>query len=238
MNGMPDTAADLAGDISVRAKEGQDLPGILLCPPAPLLGAVGKILDGGPVQLGAQDCHNAPSGAHTGDTSADLLAAMGCSFVIVGHSERRADHGETSSDVMLKAQAALNAGLTPIVCVGETGEERDAGKAKDVISKQIADSLPESSTSENVVIAYEPVWAIGTGRSATEEDIAEAHAEIRNTFAKKHGSADGLMILYGGSVKGANAHAILSTPGVNGALVGGASLKADEFWRIIEACPQ
>ena len=238
MNGMPDTAADLAADVSARAKAGQGLPRILLCPPTALLSGVSSAISDGPVMLGAQDCHKNTNGAHTGDTSAELLAAIGCRFVIVGHSERRADHRETSDDVKQKAQAALNVGLTPIICVGETREERDAGKTGDVISKQVADSLPESSTSETIVIAYEPVWAIGTGLSATENDIADAHAEIRRTFAKKHETADELTILYGGSVKGANAKAILSTPGVSGALVGGASLKADEFWSIIQACPQ
>lgn len=238
MNGTPDAANILAADVNERAKVEKSLPDILVCPPAPLLGAVGDAILGGPVQLGAQDCHAKEKGAHTGDTSAWLLAAIGCKFVIVGHSERRADHGETSADVKLKAEAALNAGLTPIICVGETDEQRDAGKAFEIITTQVSESIPQTSTAENTVVAYEPVWAIGTGRTATESDIEGAHQEIRAAFSKIRGTADALRILYGGSVKGSNAEAILRTKGVNGALVGGASLNADDFWSIIMACPR
>ena len=237
MNGTPGTAKSLAEEINARAMAAKSLPDILLCPPAPLLGVVGAAISSGPVQLGAQDCHAKEKGAHTGDTSASLLAAVGCGFVIVGHSERRTDHKETSSDVLLKAQAALSAGLIPIICVGETGEERDAGKAAEVIIAQVLGSIPEDSTAENTVVAYEPVWAIGTGRTATDDDITVAHENIRKTFSENRGAGDELRILYGGSVKGSNAGPILNAPGVNGALVGGASLKADDFWSIIEACP-
>jgi triosephosphate isomerase len=237
MNGMPGTAKSLAEQIDARAKAAKSLPDILLCPPAPLSGVVGAAISSGPVKLGAQDCHANEKGAHTGDTSASLLAAVGCEFVIVGHSERRTDHRETSGEVLLKSLAALSAGLTPIICVGETGEERDAGRASEIIAAQVEGSIPEGSTAKNIVIAYEPVWAIGTGRTATEDDVAAAHKDIRKTFAEIRGAADELRILYGGSVKGSNAGPILSVPGVNGALVGGASLKADDFWSIIEACP-
>lgn len=237
MNGMPDAARSLAAEIKARAAAAQSPPEILLCPPAPLLTVVGAAISGGAVRLGAQDCHADEKGAHTGDTSAELLAALGCGFAIVGHSERRTDHGETNAEVLAKAQAALRAGLTPIICVGETGEERDGGKAPEIIAAQVQESVPERASADNVVIAYEPVWAIGTGLTATESDIEAAHAQIRKTFSQTHGSAETLRILYGGSVKGSNAASILRTPGVNGALVGGASLNADDFWSIIEGCP-
>jgi triosephosphate isomerase (TIM) len=237
MNGMPDAARSLAAEIKVRAAAAKSPPEILLCPPAPLLTVVGATISGSAVKLGAQDCHANEKGAHTGDTSAELLAAVGCGFVIVGHSERRTDHGETSALVSAKAQAALRAGITPIICLGETGEERDGGKAPEIIATQVRDSVPKGASADNVVIAYEPVWAIGTGRTATEGDIEVAHAQIRKTFSRKNGPAEELRILYGGSVKGSNAASVLRTPGVNGALVGGASLKADDFWSIIEACP-
>ena len=237
MNGLPDTATRLAAGISDRASAAKSLPNIVLCPPAPLLAAVGAAISGGSVQLGAQECHAGEKGAHTGDVSALLLAAVGCRFVIVGHSERRADHGETNEGVKAKAQAALDAGLTPIICVGETGAERDAGKAVNVITAQVASSIPESASAENIVVAYEPVWAIGTGCTATEGDIAAAHAQIRKTFCPNQGAAAALLILYGGSVNGSNAAPILRTQGVNGALVGGASLNVDDFWRIVESCP-
>ncbi len=237
MNGLPDMAQNLAEGVASRAIGAKSVPDIVLCPPAPLLPSVGAAITGAPVKLGAQDCHPKEKGAHTGDVSATLLAAIGCRYVIVGHSERRTDHGETDSGVKAKAQAALDAGLIPIICVGETGAERDAGKTTEVIAAQVAGSTPESASQQNVVIAYEPVWAIGTGRTATESDIETAHAQIRETFGQKNGSASDLRILYGGSVKGSNAAAILRTPGVNGALVGGASLNADDFWSIIEACP-
>ena len=236
MNGLPDMAQSLAEGIAGRAANAKSLPDIVLCPPAPLLTVVGSAITGGPVKLGAQDCHAEEKGAHTGDVSAALLSALGCRYVIVGHSERRTDHGETDAGVRAKAQAVLDTGLMPIICVGETGAERDAGKTSDVIAKQVAGSTPESACAENVVIAYEPVWAIGTGRTATEADIEAAHAQIREIFSRKNGSAGTLRILYGGSVKGSNAASILKTRGVNGALVGGASLDVDDFWAIIAAC--
>ncbi len=238
MNGSAASARALASGIVTRANSiGRPLPEIVLCPPAPLLTIVGTAIGGSAVALGAQDCHAQSQGAHTGDVSAVLLKELGCRFVIVGHSERRADHGESDAQVMAKATAALKAGLTPIVCVGETDAERDRGETGAVVTRQIQGSLPAAATAANTVIAYEPVWAIGTGRTATVADIAGVHAQIRNLFAAARGGAETLRILYGGSVKGANAQPILATAGVNGALVGGASLDLDDFWRIIDACP-
>lgn len=202
---------------------------VLICPPATLAALMAaKYADEG-LLIGGQDCHQNGSGAHTGDISAAMLSDAGASFVIVGHSERRTDHGETSEIVCAKAKAALNAGLTPIICVGETEDERDAGTAIDVVGAQLAASIPANET--EYVVAYEPVWAIGTGKVATAEDIAEMHAFIRKM------TRPDIRILYGGSVKPANASEILSIENVNGALVGGASLKANDFHPIILAAP-
>ncbi len=205
----------------------------LVCPPAPLLTAMAAALQGSGVAVGAQDCHAADQGAHTGDISAPMLRDAGATFVIVGHSERRADHGETDAVVRSKAEAAARAGLVPIVCVGETGPERDAGQAQDVVGRQLAGSLPDGFTG---VVAYEPVWAIGTGKTPTAADVASMHAFIRRTLEERFGSRGAtLRILYGGSVKPTNAAELLSVPNVDGALVGGASLKADDFLAICRA---
>jgi len=238
MNGSLASAKALAGALAARARTGGGLPEIALCPPAALLGAVAAEIGGGPIALGAQDCHAKEKGAHTGDTSAVLLKDVGCRFVIVGHSERRADHGETDAVVKAKAEAALKAGLIPIVCVGETEAEREKGATAAVIERQVKGSLPAGVSAANTVIAYEPVWAIGTGKVATTTDIAVVHKQIEALFAGVAGSAGGLRILYGGSVKGSNAKEILATAGVSGALVGGASLDAEDFWKIIESCPK
>jgi triosephosphate isomerase len=232
MNGSPASAQDLASGLAAKAKGGAKAE-IALCPPGPLLATVNAAIAGGSIALGAQDCHANEKGAHTGDTSAVLLKAVGCRYVIVGHSERRADHGETDAVVKAKAAAALKAGLTPIVCVGETDAQREKGETAAVIARQVGGSLPEGATAANTVIAYEPVWAIGTGKTATTADIAAVHAQIRSLFT----GSDSLKILYGGSVKGSNAVEILATKGVNGALVGGASLDLEDFWKIIQACP-
>jgi len=232
MNGTTASAKALAAGLAAKAGSAAKAD-IVLCPPAPLLPLVAQAIAGGPLALGAQDCHANEKGAHTGDVAAGLLKDVGCSYVIVGHSERRADHGETDATVKAKASAALKAGLTPIVCVGETEAERERGETAAVIARQVAGSLPETATAANTVIAYEPVWAIGTGKTATTADIAAVHAQIREV-ARTGGT--GLRILYGGSVKGSNADAILATDGVNGALVGGASLDLEDFWRIVEAC--
>ncbi|TYO88518.1 triose-phosphate isomerase [Oceanicella actignis] len=210
---------------------------VLLCPPATLIAAMAERLRGGPVRVGGQDCHPAPSGAHTGDIAAEMLADAGAVAVIVGHSERRADHGETDALVRAKAEAAWRAGLTAIICVGETEAQRDAGKALEVVGAQLDGSVPDGPTPERLVIAYEPVWAIGSGRTPTLEDIAQVHEFMRARLAARFGDAlaDGVRLLYGGSVKPGNAAQIFGVPNVDGGLVGGASLKAADFAPIVEA---
>ena len=208
---------------------------ILLCPPAILLDHTGKALKTTGVKWGGQDCHAEASGAHTGDISTGMLKEMGCTYAIVGHSERRQNHGETSENVANKARAVHAAGLVAIICVGETDDERTSGKAEDIVTGQLKNSIPDTATPENTVVAYEPVWAIGTGKVASAEDIAQMHGIIRDSVTKQVG--DGVRLLYGGSVKVANAPEILHTPNVDGVLVGGASLKAEDFRAIAAACP-
>lgn len=202
---------------------------VLICPPATLAPILASQYSDEAIQIGGQDCHWLPNGAHTGDISAEMLADAGAAYVIVGHSERRADHGETDAQVRAKAEAALRAGLTPIICVGETREEREAGKALEIVGAQLAGSLPQSG--DSIVVAYEPVWAIGTGLTPTRDDIEKVHDFIRSR------TPVATRILYGGSVKPENAKEILSISNVNGALVGGASLKAEDFFAIIMAAP-
>lgn len=206
---------------------------VMVCPPATLIQKLVTLLRASRIKLGGQDCHPAPNGAHTGDISAEMLKDAGCSAVIVGHSERRADHGETNEVVKAKAQAAHRAGLTAIVCIGETLEERKAGKTLDVVAAQLEGSVPERARASNTVVAYEPVWAIGTGLTPTSAEIAEVHAHLRALLEKRGLAA--APILYGGSVKPANAAEILAIDNVNGALVGGASLKASDFIGIVKA---
>lgn len=210
---------------------------ILICPPATLIAPMAELASGSPVSVGAQDCHEKASGAYTGNISAPMLADSGATAVILGHSERRSLHGERDQDVAAKAVATRGAGLLSIICVGETEGERRLGLTLDVIGRQLKGSLPEGTTAENTVIAYEPVWAIGTGLTPTTSDIAEVHAFIREKLGELLGSsvAAGTRILYGGSVKPSNAAEILTIPGVNGALVGGASLLAKDFLGIVEA---
>lgn len=209
---------------------------VLVCPPATLLYRAAQGAEGSPIRIGGQDCHTKSSGAHTGDVSASMLLDAGASHVIVGHSERRADHGETSETVREKAIAALAAGLTPIICVGETEAERLAGQANQIVGDQIAASLPDAFGETPIIIAYEPVWAIGTGRTPTINDIAQMHAHMRALLVARFGEAGArALLLYGGSVKPSNAEEILRTPNVNGALVGGASLLANDFFSIIVA---
>jgi triosephosphate isomerase len=203
---------------------------IVLCPPATLLAPMAQTVRGGAVQLGGQDCHAADKGAHTGDISAAMLFDAGAGFVILGHSERRADHGETSQQVAAKAEAAWDVGLVTILCVGETEAQRDAGETLAVIGAQLAGSLPEGANADNTVIAYEPVWAIGTGRTPTDDQIAEVHAFLRDAAPDP-----AIRLLYGGSVNPANAATIFAIANVDGALVGGASLKASDFSRIVAA---
>jgi len=208
----------------------------LICPPATLLAPMAAALAATGVALGGQDCHVAAAGAHTGDISAAMLADAGAGYVILGHSERRADHGETDAQVATKAAAAHAAGLTAIICLGETGAERDAGRTLAVVSGQLARSLPREARAANTVIAYEPVWAIGTGRTPTEAQIAEVHAALRADLVRLLADeAAGIRLLYGGSVKPDNAAAIFGLPEVDGALVGGASLKAADFSAIVAA---
>jgi len=228
MNGRRADGVALARAIAERAKAPHACD-LLVCPPATLLRPVGEALAGSGVALGGQDCHAAASGAFTGCISAEMLHDAGCSHVIVGHSERRQTCGETDADVQAKTLAAWRAGLVAIICVGETRSEREAGIAIAVVSNQLAGSVPDGAAADNLVIAYEPVWASGTGLTPTIADITEMHAAIRSRIPA------GTRILYGGSVNPKNAAEILALPEVDGALVGGASLKAEDFWAIAEA---
>ncbi|HWM82802.1 MAG TPA: triose-phosphate isomerase [Pseudolabrys sp.] len=209
---------------------------ILVCPPATLVAEFARAMESGPVRVGGQDCHAAESGAHTGDIAAEMLADAGATAVIVGHSERRTDHGETDADVRAKAQAAWRAGLTAIVCVGEHRSERETGDTLRVIGAQLDGSLPDGADGANLVVAYEPIWAIGTGLTPTAADVGEVHATIRKRLVARYGEAGGaIRILYGGSVKPANATELMAVADVDGALVGGASLKATDFLGILAA---
>jgi triosephosphate isomerase len=206
---------------------------VAVCPPATLLSGAAEVLGGGAVKLGAQDCHAADSGAYTGDISAAMLKDAGAVYVIVGHSERRAGHHESDAAVRAKAEAANRAGLSAILCVGETRAERETGRAIEVVSAQLRGSLPPEATPADLVIAYEPVWAIGTGLTPTAADVAEMHGAIRALLGEVYGEAGGrIRILYGGSVKPGNSRELLGLPNVDGALVGGASLKATDFLAI------
>lgn len=209
---------------------------VMICPPATLVGALAAASAGSALLVGGQDCHAKASGAHTGDIAAEMLKDAGASAVIVGHSERRADHGETDAIVRAKAEAAFRAGLTAIVCIGETGEQRKAGKTLEIVATQLTGSLPDAARAANTIVAYEPVWAIGTGLTPTAADVAEVHGLIRRLLAERFGAEGARMrILYGGSVKPSNARELMAVANVDGALVGGASLKADDFLGIIAA---
>jgi triosephosphate isomerase (TIM) len=229
MNGLRADGLGLAAELAKRAKSSRLACDLLVCPPATLLVLVGDVLQGSGIALGGQDCHAAPKGAFTGSLSAEMLSDVGCSHAIVGHSERRHGNGETNADVRAKALAAWHAGLVAVVCVGETREEREGGRAFDVVGAQVAGSMPEGATADNLVIAYEPVWAIGTGLTPTLDDIARMQASIR-AHLPPH-----IRVLYGGSVNPKNAAEILALREVDGALVGGASLKAEDFWAIAQA---
>jgi triosephosphate isomerase (TIM) len=210
---------------------------LLVCPPATLIQSFAHAALGSGIAIGGQDCHAQASGAFTGDISAEMLADLGATHVIVGHSERRQYHGETDADVCAKAEAARRAGLVAVVCIGETREEREAGKTLAVVGRQLRGSVPEAATDASVVIAYEPVWAIGTGLTPTPADVAEVHALIRDELEGLVGKAhqNRVRILYGGSVKPSNARELLSVANVDGALVGGASLAAADFLGIAGA---
>ena len=233
MNGTVAEAEALAQALVDGLPEGA--PATAVFPPALHLGAVGKVLEGSKIFMGGQDCSGAEKGAHTGDISVSMLADMGARGVIVGHSERRTDHGESDADVLAKVKAGLSAGLGVVLCVGETLEERDRGRAEAVVREQLGGSLPTDFPAGSVVIAYEPVWAIGTGKVATLSDIAAMHGMIRSWLQDNRPEIAKTFILYGGSVKASNAAEIFATDEVGGALVGGASLKSDDFLGIIAA---
>ncbi|MDE2229643.1 MAG: triose-phosphate isomerase [Alphaproteobacteria bacterium] len=236
MNGLRVEGAALARDIAARAKAAPPVAEIVLCPPATLLVPVGEAIAGSGVALGAQDCHPEGKGAHTGDISAPMLKDAGCSYVIVGHSERRQDHNEGDAVVRAKAAAAVAAGLCAIVCVGETAAERDSGRTEAVVVRQLRGSLPPKLTAGQLVVAYEPVWAIGSGKTPTPHDVAAVHGRIRDALRELAAESAAVRILYGGSVKPANARALLSIADVDGALVGGASLVVADFWAIARGC--
>jgi triosephosphate isomerase len=231
MNGLRADAIALAE--GVRAGVQGMACELLVCPPFTVLEAVAKVLEGSAVSVGGQDCHTARNGAHTGDVSATMLRDAGATWVILGHSERRQNHGETDELVREKVLAAVEAGLIPIVCVGETEEQRASGQETEVVGWQLAGSLPKPFTG---VVAYEPVWAIGTGKTATDQDVATVHAFVREELVRQFGEAGhGLRILYGGSMRPSNAATLLAVPHVGGGLIGGASLKAEDFLAIARA---
>lgn len=236
MNGLRSDGLALASDLAQRLKRDRLGCDLLVCPPATLVLAVAEALSGSGIAVGGQDCHTGRSGAHTGDIAAPMLKDAGCSHVILGHSERRTDHHEGDALVRAKVEAARAAGLVAILCVGETAQQRDAGQALQVVSSQLAGSLPDSMTAAQLVIAYEPVWAIGTGRTPTAADIAAVHGHIRAELRRRVADAAAVRLLYGGSVKPENAQELLHVADVDGALVGGASLKAVDFLAIAEAC--
>jgi triosephosphate isomerase len=226
MNGLAKDSQERVQKLATFMNNGKST--MILCPPATMIGTVAAALGGSTLQWGGQDCHAQQCGAFTGDISSEMLRDLGCTYVIVGHSERRQQHKETSATVAAKAKSAHQAGLIPIICVGELESERMAGQAEKIVSEQLKQSIPDTATGENTVLAYEPVWAIGTGKTASSDDIRQMHALIRAKTGK-------FPILYGGSVKGSNAGEILHIPNVDGVLVGGASLKAEEFIAIAEA---
>ncbi|WP_439575470.1 triose-phosphate isomerase [Phreatobacter sp.] len=236
MNGSRAALKELAAmaegyDAALRAKVD-----LMICPPAPLVFLASAAALGSRIAIGGQTCHPESSGAFTGEVSAAMLADAGASAVIVGHSERRQYNRETDADVAARAKAAIAEGLTAIVCVGETQAEREAGKALAVVARQLGRSVPEGATPQTVIVAYEPVWAIGTGLTPTTDDVAEVHALIRKRLVSRHGrQAAGIRLLYGGSVKPANAKDLMGVADVDGALVGGASLKAADFLAIAAA---
>jgi triosephosphate isomerase (TIM) len=235
MNGTG-TALDEAKALAAALKAEPAAARVALCPPATLIERLARAVEGSAVEVGGQDCHAEASGAFTGDVSAAMLADAGAGLVILGHSERRALHGETDADVAAKVEAALAAGLEPVICVGETLQQREAGEAVAVVQAQVAGSLPKSLNGKHFAVAYEPVWAIGTGLTPTVEQIEEVHRAVRAAMVARLGEAGrAAPILYGGSVKPSNAAEILKTPEVGGALVGGASLKAEDFLGIIRA---
>ncbi len=238
MNGLKVDARKLASGLARRMKKlKKPVFDMVICPQFPLIGLAADAVKGSGVKIGAQDCHFNTAGAHTGDISPDLLKNMDCKYVIVGHSERRSDHGEKDADVKIKAEAAITSGMGAIVCIGETLKQRDAKRTMSVVRKQLLGSLPEGANAKNTVIAYEPVWAIGTGKVATPAQAQEVHAVIRQELGKVLGEKEGnkVRILYGGSMKPGNAKELMALPDVDGGLIGGASLNVVDFWAIAEA---
>ena len=236
MNGLKADGIALAKDLAACAS-GEILGcELLLCPPATLLLSIAETLTRSSIALGAQNCHDQPKGAHTGEISAAMLKDAGCAYVILGHSERRAEQGESDAIVHAKIEAARAAGLATILCVGETLAQRDSGQALDVVARQLEASLPKGLEPSELAVAYEPVWAIGTGRTPTPAQVAEVHAHIRTCLGTLARDPLNTRILYGGSVKPDNAQALMSVANVDGALVGGASLIAADFWAIAKAC--
>ncbi|MCR6672661.1 triose-phosphate isomerase [Devosia ginsengisoli] len=236
MNGLRASLDELAALAEMMTAGEAPRALVVICPPATILAAVARQGATSGILAGGQDCHPAASGAHTGDIAAGMLADAGAQYVIVGHSERRAAHGETDDIVRAKAEAAIGAGLKPIICVGETEAERDGGHAESVVSDQLAGSIPDAAGQHDVIVAYEPVWAIGTGRTPSNDDIAQMHDAIRRQLVARFGDkGQSIHILYGGSLKPQNAREILAIDNVNGGLVGGASLLAKDFATIISA---
>lgn len=228
----------LVGELLARLRaEASPRCELAVFPPATLVTRAAALAAGSRLAIGGQDCHPKPSGAHTGDISAEMLKEAGCTYVILGHSERRRDHGETDEIVRAKVTAAHRAGLVAMACVGEAEAERLGGQALETVGRQLAGSLPDSCAAGNTVIAYEPVWAIGSGRTPTIDEIAEMHGFIRSVLSERGAKLKGARVLYGGSVKAANSAEILEVRDVDGALVGGASLSAAEFWAIARSCP-
>ena len=236
MNGLHADALALARGVADGVKSaGWSDREVLVCPPATMLVLVAEAVKGSGVLVGGQNCHANPGGAHTGDISAEMLRDAGASHVIVGHSERRTDCGETDAIVRAKAEAAWRAGLLPIICIGETLAEREGNRTLTVLETQLKGSVPAGATAAKLVVAYEPVWAIGTGKTPTIAEVTAAHAHIRRVLGGLVPDAGAVRLLYGGSVKGSNAGELLAAGDVDGALVGGASLKADEFLAIAKA---
>ena len=236
MNGLR-RSIDTIDALAKRAQESVlERIDMVVCPPATLIALAVKTVDTVPLHIGGQTCHQAESGAHTGDISPEMLLDVGASYVITGHSERRTDHGEADAEVRAQTEGAWRAGLCAIVCVGETRDEREAGKAIEVVESQLLGSIPDGATAGTTVVAYEPVWAIGTGLTPTVDDIAAMHDAIRSSLTQRFGKEGAVMrVLYGGSVKPGNAAEVLAPANVDGALVGGASLSASDFMAIAEA---
>ncbi len=243
MNGLRADGLALAREVAhrtlaaSRAGAQEPLPcDILICPPATLLPLMAEEIEGSGVMLGGQDCHYKASGAHTGDICASMLKDAGCTHVILGHSERRTDHKEASELVRMKAAAAQEMGLVSVVCIGESASERDAGQTIAIVESQLVGSLPEGISPSELIVAYEPVWAIGTGRTPTVQEVETVHGRIRAALKDAIKGGEGVRIIYGGSVKPSNARELMQAKDVDGALVGGASLVASDFWEIVRAC--